>query len=74
MKQKNLERIEALIVLFFMVTGTLVLWGLMADNFNMIGYQVINLVCLLVSISLTIFYVLRSKKNTKNKEDEKDKP
>ncbi|MCW2281198.1 hypothetical protein [Lactococcus lactis] len=74
MKQKNLERIEALIVLSFMVTGTLVLWGLMADNFNMIGYQVINLVCLLVSISLTIFYVLRSKKNTKNKEDEKDKP
>ncbi|MCW2280169.1 hypothetical protein [Lactococcus lactis] len=74
MKQKNLERIEALIILSFMVTGILFLWGLMADNFNMIGYQVINLVFLLGSISLTIFYVLRSKKNTKNKKDEKDKP
>ncbi|MGV8976246.1 hypothetical protein [Lactococcus lactis] len=74
MKQKNLERIEALIILSFMVTGILFLWGLMADNFNTIGYQVINLVFLLGSISLTIFYVLRSKKNTKNKKDEKDKP
>lgn len=74
MKSKILEYLKMSIGLFFLITGMLFLWGLMADNFKLSWYTIINLVFLLVSIFLSLLYVWYSKNNSNDKKDKEGKP